>query len=165
MAQRNNHIITRDIRVGKNAAEEDSELLFECFVDSRALNEATDPSSNASIVSGRTGSGKSAIIQYLHRKERTSYLSPVDMAMTHISNSDVMRFLNDIGADLNLFFQAIWKHVLLVEYIRLKYRLVDEQNSRSWFNSLWERFNTDKGKASALGYLEKYAGSLLTLPR
>ncbi|MGR9156266.1 P-loop ATPase, Sll1717 family [Rhizobium leguminosarum] len=160
MVARNSHIITRDIRVGKNAAEEDTELLFECFVDSRALNEAMDPASNASIVSGRTGSGKSAIIQYLNRKERTSYLSPVDMAMTHISNSDVMRFLNDIGADLNLFFQAIWKHVLLVEYIRLKYRINNEQNSRSWYNSIWERFGGDRGRSRALSYLEKYAGSL-----
>jgi hypothetical protein len=160
MTLRNNHQITRDIRVGKNAAEEDTELLFDCFVDSHALNEAKDPASNASIISGRTGSGKSAIIQYLHQKERTSFLSPVDMAMTHISNSDVMRFLNDIGADLNLLFQAIWKHVLLVEYIRLKYRLSDERNSQNWFNGIWEKFNTDRGKANALGYLEKYAGNL-----
>ncbi|WP_105438770.1 P-loop ATPase, Sll1717 family [Neorhizobium sp. T25_13] len=160
MAARNNHIITRDIRVGKNAAEEDTELLFDCFVDSRALNEAMDPNSNASIISGRTGSGKSAIIQYLHRREKTAYLSPIDMAMTHISNSDVMRFLNDIGADLNLFFQAIWKHVLLVEYIRLKYRIEDETNSRKWVNSIFERFSTDKGKSKAVAYLEKYSGSL-----
>lgn len=160
MATRNNHIITRDIRVGKNAAEEDLELLYDCFVDSRALTEARDPNSNASIIAGRTGSGKSAIIQYLHRRERSAYLSPIDMAMTHISNSDVMRFLNDIGADLNLFFQAIWKHVLLVEHIRLKYRIVDESNSTTWFNNLWERFNKDKGKAKALAYLEKYAGNL-----
>lgn len=160
MAARNNHIITRDIRVGKNAAEEDTELLFECFVDSRALHEAMDLNSNASIVSGRTGSGKSAIIQYINRKERTSFLSPVDMAMTHISNSDVMRFLSDIGADLNLFFQAIWKHVLLVEYIRLKFRITDEKNSGSWYNAIWEKFNGDKGKEKALLYLETYAGSL-----
>ncbi|WP_331373238.1 P-loop ATPase, Sll1717 family [Sinorhizobium chiapasense] len=157
---RNNNIITRDIRVGKNAAEEDTELLFECFVDSSALHEAMDVNSNASIISGRTGSGKSAIIQYINRRERTSFLSPVDMAMTHISNSDVLRFLNDIGADLNLFFQAIWKHVLLVEYIRLKYRITDEKNSTGWFNGIWQTFNTDRSKARALAYLEKYAGNL-----
>ncbi|MEX2692385.1 P-loop ATPase, Sll1717 family [Rhizobium mongolense] len=157
---RNNHIITRDIRVGKNAAEEDFDLLFECFVDSIALHEARDATSNASIVTGRTGSGKSAIIQYLHSREKTAFLSPVEMAMTHISNSDVMRFLNDIGADLNLFFQAIWKHVLLVEYIRLKYRITDERNSKTWFDVLWGRFKGDRSKARALEYLEKYSGNL-----
>jgi hypothetical protein len=160
MITRNNHIITRDIRVGKNAAEEDTELLFECFVDSRALHEAMDFNSNSSIVSGRTGSGKSAIIQYVKRREKTAFLSPVDMAMTHISNSDVMRFLNDIGADLNLFFQAIWKHVLLVEYIRLKYKITDENNSFGLYNLLFEKFSKDRNKEKALLYLEKYAGNL-----
>lgn len=157
---RNNHIITRDIRVGKNAAEEDLEILFDCFVDSVALHDALDLNNNASIISGRTGSGKSAIIQYILNREKTAYLSPLEMAMTHISNSDVMRFLNDIGADLNLFFQAIWKHVLLVEYIRLKYNLTDETKSKTWFNSIYERFRADRSKAKAVEYLEKYSGNL-----
>lgn len=157
---RNNHIITRDIRVGKNAAEEDLELLFECFVDSFALHDAMEVDNNASIIAGRTGSGKSAIIQYLLKREKTAFLSPIEMAMTYISNSDVMRFLNDIGADLNLFFHAIWKHVLLVEYIRIRFDILDEERSKSWFNSIYERFRSDKGKSKALEYLEKYSGDL-----
>jgi hypothetical protein len=157
---RNNHIITRDIRVGKNAAEEDTDLLYDCFVDSSALSDAMDVRSNTSILSGRTGSGKSAIIQYIKRMKGTAFISPSEMAMTHISNSDVMRFLHDIGADLNLFFQAIWKHVLLVEYIRLRYRITDEHNSKNWFTSMWDRFKGDKRKLHALTYLEQYAGSL-----
>ncbi len=157
---RNNHIITREIRVGKNAAEEDLELLFDCFVDSVALHDAMDVDNNASIIAGRTGSGKSAIIQYILRREKTAFLSPVEMAMTYISNSDVMRFLNDIGADLNLFFQAIWKHVLLVEYIRLRFNITDEERSKHWFNTLYDGLRGDKGKAKALEYLEKYSGNL-----
>lgn len=157
---RNNHIITREIRVGKNAAEDDLDLLFECFVDSVALHDALDAENNASIVVGRTGSGKSAIIQYVLRRERTAFLSPVEMAMTYIANSDVMRFLNDIGADLNLFFQAIWKHVLLVEYIRLRFDLSDERRSNSWFNAIQDKFKNDRGKAKALEYLGNYSGDL-----
>lgn len=157
---RNNHIITRDIRVGKNAAEEDLEILFDCFVDSVSLYDALDLNNNASIISGRTGSGKSAIIQYILKGEKTAFLSPLEMAMTHISNSDVLRFLNDIGADLNLFFQAIWKHVLLVEYIRLKFNLIDESRSKNWLQTIYERFRGDRSKSKALDYLEKYSGNL-----
>ncbi|TBF75768.1 P-loop ATPase, Sll1717 family [Rhizobium leguminosarum] len=157
---RNNHIITRDIRVGKASAEEDLDLLFDCFVDSPAMAEVLDLQSNASILAGRTGSGKSAIIQYIHRNKKTSLMSPGEMAMTYISNSDVMRFLNDIGADLALFFQVIWKHALLVEFIRLKFRIDTEGTSQSWFRSVWDRFSGDRSKERALAYLEKYSGSL-----
>ena len=157
---RNNHLITREIRVGKASAEEDLDLLFDCFVDSPAMAEVLDLQSNASILAGRTGSGKSAIIQYIHRNKKTSLMSPAEMAMTYISNSDVMRFLNDIGADLALFFQVIWKHALLVEFIRLKYRITDEGNSQNWVRTIFERFSTDRSKERALSYLEKYAGTL-----
>jgi len=157
---RQNHLITRDIRVGKNAAEEDEDLLYECFVGNAALHEAQDVNSNASILSGRTGSGKSAIIQYIRRNKDASFVSPSEMAMTHISNSDVLRFLHDIGADLNLFFQAIWKHVLLVEFIRLRYRIKDEQQSRTWVSGIFDRFKSDMSRARAIEYLKKYAGSL-----
>lgn len=87
-------------------------------------------------------------------------MSPAEMAMTYISNSDVMRFLNDIGADLALFFQVIWKHALLVEFIRLKFRIDTEGTSQSWFRSVWDRFSGDRSKERALAYLEKYSGSL-----
>lgn len=157
---RNNHAITREIRVGKASAEEDLDLLFDCFVDSPALAEVLDINSNSSILAGRTGSGKSAIIQYIHRNKKTSLMSPADMAMTYISNSDVMRFLNDIGADLALFFQVIWKHALLIEYIRLRYRISDEGNSKNWFSNMIDRFSGDRSKERALAYLEKYSGNL-----
>ncbi|RWC26984.1 MAG: DNA repair ATPase [Mesorhizobium sp.] len=157
---RNNHLITRDIRVGKNAAEEDEDLLYECFVGNTALNEVLDVSTNASILSGRTGSGKSAIIQYVTRNKNAAFVSPSEMAMTHIANSDVLRFLHDIGADLNLFFQAVWKHALLVEFIRLRYKIRDEQQSRNWFLVILDRVKGDRSKARAIEYLREYAGSL-----
>lgn len=157
---RNNHLITRDIRVGKNAAEEDEDLLYECFVGNSALSETLDVTRNASILSGRTGSGKSAIIQYITRTKNAAFISPSEMAMTHIANSDILRFLHDIGADLNLFFQAVWKHALLVEFIRLRYKIRDEQQSQNWFSSIYDRVKGDKSKSRAIEYLRDYAGSL-----
>tara|TARA_R100000365_G_scaffold1789_1_gene5959 strand:- start:36 stop:1226 length:1191 start_codon:yes stop_codon:yes gene_type:complete len=157
---RNKNLITREIRVGKNAAEEDAELLQACFVDHPALADAIDTDSNGSIIAGRTGSGKSAIISYIRRTQgAASSISPSDMAMSYIANSDVLRFLNDIGADLNLFFQAIWKHVLLIEYIRLRYQIGNEEKSAHWYTQLWNAWNSDKSKKRALDYLKKYSSS------
>jgi hypothetical protein len=35
-----------------------------------------------------------------------------------VSNSDALNFLHAIGADLDLLFQALWKHVLCIEFTR-----------------------------------------------
>ncbi len=42
-----------------------------------------------------------------------------EMAMNHIANSDVIQFLQSIDVDLSVFFQALWRHVICIEYIKL----------------------------------------------
>ncbi len=42
-----------------------------------------------------------------------------NLAMNHIANSDTISFLKGLEIDLSLFFQALWRHVLCIEYIKL----------------------------------------------
>lgn len=156
---RNPNPITRDIRVGKVSAEEDSDLLFECFVDTEALSDILDMENNASILAGRTGAGKSAIIQYINRNKKSAVIEPGDMAMDYIANSDVIRFLNDIDAPLGILFQTLWKHVLLVEYIKVRYQLGAAGGGQKMFERLIERCRTDIRRKKAKEYIEKYYGS------
>lgn len=156
---RNPNPITRDIRVGKVSAEEDSDLLFECFVDTDALSDILDMENNASILSGRTGAGKSAIIQYIKKNKKSSMIEPGDMAMDYIANSDVIRFLNDIDAPLGMLFQTLWKHVLLVEYIKVRYQLGVAGSGQNMLDRLIERCRSDVRRKKAKEYIEKYYGS------
>ncbi|KAA6205922.1 MAG: hypothetical protein DU429_01720 [Candidatus Tokpelaia sp.] len=63
-----NHIITHDIRVGKNAAEDD-DLLQECFIDSGAWTEILDKREYKYVLQGRSGAGKSAIIRRIREEK------------------------------------------------------------------------------------------------
>lgn len=151
-------IIQHDTRIGSIAAESDDEFLFECFIDNVALSRALDLSTSGLVVSGRTGSGKTAVLKYVEKHKRNARIVPSEMALQYISNSEIIRFLNDIGADLDIFFQSIWKHVLCIEYIRLRYNISDAQESLSWFDRLTRRLTGDIRQARALEYLKNWEG-------
>jgi len=53
------------------------------------------------------------------QEENVLDLAVHDMAMNHIANSDTIIFLKSLDIDLSLFFQALWKHVFCIEYIKL----------------------------------------------
>ncbi len=55
------------------------------------------------------------------------------MSLSYVSNSDVLSFLHIIGADLDLMFQVLWRHVLCIEFIRMRFGVKDESTSRGAF--------------------------------
>lgn len=155
-----NIIISRSAHsIGHTAAEDDDEFLFDCFVDVSSLRELRDMESSLMIALGRTGSGKTAIIRYIERhSEHAALIDPIDMALHYVSNSDIMRFLHNIGADLDVFFQTLWKHTLCLQYIRARYDIKDEAKSRSIFDRIAEWAQRDKSKTRAVEYLRAWNG-------
>lgn len=116
----NKVILVDGVNIGQNGAEHDDEFLFKCFVDHSAYSEITDINSPSTFLLGSTGAGKTAILRIINKQEENvSDLAVHDMAMNHIANSDTILFLKSLGVDLNLFFQALWKHVFCIEYIKL----------------------------------------------
>jgi len=146
-------IIQYDTKIGNISAEQDDEFLLECFVDSPSLSKALDLNSSSKILAGRTGSGKTAILKYIENYKNSSRIEPAEMALHYISNSDILRFLNDIGADLDILFQTIWKHVLCIEYIRKNYNIGNSSESLSWFKRIVSDFTADETKTRAINYL------------
>lgn len=87
--------------IGTGNAESDDDLLFECFVTYPPVDEALKVGSAGMILAGRTGSGKTAIIRYVQQQQtHTSEIDPAEMSMSYVANSDALRFLHVIGADL-----------------------------------------------------------------
>lgn len=158
LAKKSGDLIQHDTRIGNVSAENDDLFLFDCFVDSVALSRALDTTTTGLIVAGRTGSGKTAILKYVERHKNNARIAPSEMALQYISNSEIMRFLNDIGADLDIFFQTIWKHVLCIEYIRLRYQITDSKTSISWYRKLCDLLGGDEKQKRALGYLKDWEG-------
>jgi hypothetical protein len=151
--------LRRGAGIGSGNAESDDEYLFECFVDYPAVDRAANFDSPGMLVTGRTGAGKTAILRKLERlSDRSVSLDPFDMAMSYVANSDALRFLQTIGADLDLFFQVLWKHVLCIEFIRLKFSVDSKERSRNVFDRIAEHFLRDARKTKAVSYLREWEG-------
>lgn len=157
--QRHNPVIINfNTDIGNPAAEEDDDFLFECFVDNPAYASAIEAGGPKVFISGRTGSGKTAILRMIE-KQNPHYATSIDLpsiALDYVANSDIIRFLNSINIDLDLFFQALWKHVLCIEYIRMKFDVNNERESKTIFDRLYEYFTTDSRKRKALDYLKNW---------
>lgn len=152
-------ILRRGVGVGSGNAESDDDFLFECFVDYPAVQSAISLSSPGMILAGRTGSGKTAIIRKIENtSDYNVVVDPSDMAMSYVANSDSLRFLYAIGADLDLMFQVLWKHVLCIEFIRLKFSVDNSERSNSLFSRISETFRKDDRKLKSIAYLKQWEG-------
>jgi len=123
--------------VGSPDAETD-EFLLKAFVSIDNLEEIVDTKNQRSILLGRTGSGKSAIVKYLKNNcENIQEIEPEAMSLRFLSNSTILRYFNSIGVNLNLFYKVLWKHVFIVELLKMYFS--EESNSfkkKSFFDRL-----------------------------
>ena len=142
--------------IGNPAAETDDEFLFNCFVDSSVEN-CLKVDAPGMIVAGRTGAGKTAILMHVEREaENAITIDPIDMSMSYVSNSDELNFLHAIGADLDLLFQVLWRHVLCIEFIRKRWSVEDEVKSKMIFTRLYEKFFLRARDRKAIEYLRAW---------
>lgn len=153
-------LIWRNLSIGAPDAEADRALLSACFVDTGALDQIRDPDNHASIVLGRTGQGKSAILLRLKEVEQnTIEIRPVELAFRFVENSTVIRFFEEAGVNLNLFYRLLWRHVLVTELIRKRFDLRDRGALERWLDEIAVRFNRDSAKAKSLAYLRTWGES------
>lgn len=158
---RTNPVVIRpDTSIGKLAAETDDEFLFDCFVDHPALEVARDISNSRMFISARTGGGKTALIRKIVSQypETSSVIDLPGLSMDYVANSDIVRFLKSLDVDLDLFFQALWKHVFCIEYIRLRYQVNNRESSKSIYRQFTDIFRNDDRRQSALKYLSEWEG-------
>ena len=152
-------VLRRGEGIGSGNAENDDEFLFTCFVDHPVSQTCARIGSPASVLAGRTGSGKTAIIRHLERNaEHSITVDPFEMSMSYVSNSDTLRFLDAIGADLDLLFQALWKHVLCIEFIRMRWGVDTSTKSENIFLRLVDRFAREERKTKSINYLREWQG-------
>ena len=150
-------IIWRNLSIGSPDAATDQELLNRCFVDSGCLGLIRDPAEHASIVLGRTGQGKSALLLRLAEVEpNTVPIHPFELAFRFVDNSTVIGFFENAGVNLNLFYRLLWRHVLITEVIRKRYNLRDKRSLTGWFEGFMDRLDRGSARARALSYLKTW---------
>ena len=90
--------------IGYSDAEEDAQFLEQCFVDTGDLSILRDCSNPRRILLGRTGSGKTALLNRLaDSEERAIRVHPESLALSYITNSTILSYLSDLGVSWTYF--------------------------------------------------------------
>lgn len=142
--------------IGASDAEADTKYLKSCFIDNGDISQLLDISSHRRLIVGRTGSGKSALIAQI--AESTSNCIPLDLeslSLAYVSNSDVIRFFENLGVNLDIFYSLLWRHIFTVELLQKKLKLT-KSNHPNFLERLAQIFDSDKKKETAIKYLQEW---------
>ena len=109
------------------------------------------------IITGRTGAGKTALLKHLELKTKNSiFLSPEDFSFQYLADSSVLRFFEEAGVSLNIFYHLLWRHVLCVELIKKRYDISNEAKMNTFIQTITAKLKGDKGKKEALKYIQEW---------
>lgn len=152
-------VFRQDWNIGKAAAESDAELLKTCFVDNGLSAQLEDTNNNASIILGRVGAGKSALLAHVsERQEHVTRIDPSLFSIRYISNSNALQFVAALGVKLDPVFQALWKHVLCVEYIKMRFNIRNRSDAASTWAKLTTAITFNEAKRKAYEYFREFGG-------
>ncbi|UCE05882.1 MAG: hypothetical protein JSW07_20200, partial [bacterium] len=141
--------------IGAADAEGDK-FLHECFVDTGDIEVLRDCADCRSIVVGRTGSGKTALLQRLIEvEERAIEVSPEGLSLSYVSNSTIITYLSDLGVNLDVFYKLLWRHVFAVELIKENFGIHNETDLSSFWSRIASIFRNKK-EQNAINYLRKW---------
>jgi len=146
--------------LGTPDAETDH-LLDRVFIDNGVFDILRDVENPRCIILGRTGSGKSALIKKLVISEdKINRIAPESMALQYLSNSTILDYFRSIGIKLNFFYKVLWKHVFIVEILKL-YLGETDQKRNNLFQNLWSKISTggkgDQSRKAALEYFNTWS--------
>ncbi|MCA9881821.1 MAG: hypothetical protein KC708_02575 [Anaerolineae bacterium] len=155
-------VFRRHQTIGAADAQEDTKYLQSCFVDVGDLEVLEDMSDPKCIVLGRTGSGKTALLEMLNQKNsRTVKVSPDNLALTFLSNNAAIRFYLDAGINMQLFFRVLWKHVFIVELLKLHFDIYDVERQNRFLETLKSLKINRKSAQAAREYLVRHGETFL----
>ncbi len=146
------------LEIGSPDAETDR-ILEKAFIENDAFSAIVDMNNQRSILIGRTGSGKSAILKHIEStQEKVVRINPEAMSLRFLSNSTILQYFKELEVNLNFFYKILWKHVFLIELIRLHFGY-DVHKKNNWYLGIKEkltRLNNPK-RNKALEYFDKWS--------
>lgn len=143
--------------VGGQQAEADP-LLRESFYETTQYDEISSRDGIMSFVIGRTGSGKSAMLQRIEDEnpKHVIRVTPEDLSLPYIAELGAVRHLEKNDVHLSPFFIALWKHIFLIEIIQHRYSMTSPSAKQNFLSTLMAKVSQDSSKLAALEYLNDF---------
>ena len=112
-------VFKRDMDIGSSAAETDTAFLESCFVETPEYREITNYTNKKMIVLGRTGAGKTALLNRAKKEADVEInIKPEVFAFQYIDNAPFIRRLKEEGVNLDVFYKFLWFHEILANIIK-----------------------------------------------
>ena len=142
---------------GSIDASRDS-FLDDCFYDKGDLEALTSFDDYRCIVVGRTGAGKTALIETIKTNwaEKVIILNPHELSLSFISNNNVIKNYDEAGVSLVPFYRQLWKHVLVTEIIKKHFRIENAAGRERFFTFISEFLLRNRAKDEAIKYLREW---------
>ena len=149
--------IRSNFSLGGYIAESDP-LLLESYYDNGdygAIQALPDPHR---FIIGRTGSGKSAAFAYLREMHPSNVveIKPENLSLPYLMNLGVIQQLRLLNVHLEPFLRALWKHVILIEVLKHRYKINSPEQKQNALYNLFNALKRDPGKTKAVQYLEEF---------
>ncbi|MBE9525727.1 MAG: DNA repair ATPase [Proteobacteria bacterium] len=150
-------VFKKHMSVGESDAENDNKFLAECFTDIGDYEVLENTDAPQSIVLGRTGVGKSALLEQIEKNsDHVIRIEPEELALKHVSNSTILNFFEDLGVNLDIFYNLLWQHTLAVELIKDKYNIDCQQAKSNFIDNITALISGNHKKQQALNYIEEW---------
>ena len=146
--------------IGAIQAELDHEYLRNCFIETGDIEAALDVHSPCSLVAGRTGVGKTALLWHIkENQENVIEVEPENLSFDYIASSNILQFFDEAGLNLDVLFRVLWRHVLVVELLRYKFDIENESGMDKFKAVLPSITKKDRSKEKAIDYLKTWGDS------
>lgn len=144
--------------IGSPDAETDR-FLDKGFIEKDSLDALLDMNNQRSILIGRTGSGKSAMLKQIQTtQDRVCRIEPEAMSLRFLSNSTMLQYFRALDVNLSFFYKILWKHVFVIELLRLHFSY-DNQKKNNWYSAIKDKLLNKKfnpKRTKALEYFDKW---------
>lgn len=102
-------ILRRNMNIGTGTAENDGEFLTECFLKTPEYCSILDFTDKKMILLGRTGCGKTALINMVEKDVNVFIpIKPDTFALQYINNIPFVNAMKSEGINLEVFYKFLW---------------------------------------------------------
>ena len=137
----------------QSTSAEREEKLDDYYVDNIYSENALSQDSKKAFFVGRTGTGKTAILERVRRntppRQNIISINPEDFAFKLMARSTILEKLTSCSVNLDLFYKTMWKYIFITEVLKEVYG----KNKKNWFLEQIEKYTADPTTVRAYNFL------------